>query len=64
MAEDLTTLWTTLSLIEKEKDGVFVGDTDVAQTLSKRKHCLIWKLITERVLNRQAFKLTMSKVWN
>lgn len=59
MAEDLTTLWTMLSLTNKAKDGVCVGNIDVAQTLSKGKHCLIGKLITKRTFNHQAFKLTM-----
>lgn len=48
-----------LSLTNKAKDGVCVGNIDVAQTLSKGKHCLIGKLITKRTFNHQAFKLTM-----
>lgn len=62
MADDITNLWSNLSLIDKEKVGVESGDSKVAPTLSKGQFCLIVKIITERSFNREAFKLTMSKV--
>lgn len=62
MVEDITNLQIHLSLSDKEKYGIEVSDSDVVQTLRKGQHCLIGKCITEWSFNREAFKLTMSKV--
>lgn len=69
IAEDITNLRTHIFLIDKEKDGVEVGDIDVVQPLHKIQHCcLVRKLILlndlsiVRLSNRQWLRSFC--IWN
>lgn len=46
-----------------EKEGVVVFDTDVQHTLTKDQFCLVGKIMTERKINHENFRITMLKVW-
>ncbi|KAF5445241.1 hypothetical protein F2P56_034307 [Juglans regia] len=63
MAEDITTLWDRLSLTEEESKDVVVKEGDIHATLERGRFCLIGKIITEKRVNRDAFKGTMLKIW-
>lgn len=54
---------TNLVLQLLKKEGVLALDKDIEQTLLQGQFCLVGKIMTERKINHEAFKLTMLKVW-
>ncbi|XP_042988633.1 uncharacterized protein LOC122316163 [Carya illinoinensis] len=63
MDADLARQWEEFSLTEKET-GVVILPFKVTQKLMQQgKFCLLAMIIAERLVNREAFKTTMSKVW-
>lgn len=64
MESELERLWKSFSLSDQEKDGVKVPQTEVDKGVGKGKLCLMVLAVSERMINKEAFHMTMSKVWN
>lgn len=63
MADDIETMCQHLSLSEKEKNAVKVDFADVEPNIERGERCLILSWLTDRHFNREAFKTTMTRVW-
>ncbi|KAF5458477.1 hypothetical protein F2P56_022503 [Juglans regia] len=63
MDEVLQKKWEGLSLTEQEYDTMRVGSEVLEPLKAKGKRCLLIMINADRVVNRQAFRTTMSKVW-
>ncbi|XP_042944730.1 uncharacterized protein LOC122278618 [Carya illinoinensis] len=64
MEEELNTLWEGFTLTEQEAESVKVKNEALQSLVNKGKRCLIMKINADRVVNREAFRATMSKVWH
>jgi hypothetical protein len=54
--EDLTHMWGKLSLLEEENSGVSLETSEIESLVSRGKHCLIGKLIADKVVPKEFFK--------
>ncbi|XP_042969146.1 uncharacterized protein LOC122301843 [Carya illinoinensis] len=61
--EDLSKLWEGLTLTEDEQAFVKVSDKDLMEAAQRGSFCLLAKVITERIFNKEAFRSTMLQVW-
>ncbi|KAL6286278.1 hypothetical protein ACE6H2_010668 [Prunus campanulata] len=64
MEEVINSLEKILILIEDKNDAIQVGQNDVDDVGERLKTSLVGKVFTTNVFNREAFKQTMSKIWN
>ncbi|XP_042983301.1 uncharacterized protein LOC122312703 [Carya illinoinensis] len=63
MEEALQRQWEGLTLTEQENDTMKVESEILEPLVAKGKRCLLIQVNADRVVNKQAFKTTMSKVW-
>lgn len=63
MAEDLSKLWKNFSLSEEESSGVEAFDQGMQGTVDHGKNCLVGKLISDRVIGKDAIKSTLIRGW-
>ncbi|XP_021725922.1 uncharacterized protein LOC110693106 [Chenopodium quinoa] len=63
MADELATKCSSLSLEDKENDLVDLGGEEKSETPNNLAVFLVGKLLTHRPYNVEAFKRTMTKVW-
>ncbi|XP_042952206.1 uncharacterized protein LOC122289287 [Carya illinoinensis] len=63
MAEELTNLNEGLCLTEVKKQEVLIPQEEVLLSEEKSKRCLAVLVITEKEVNKGAFRATMSKAW-
>jgi hypothetical protein len=63
MAEALTKLWGNFSLSEAELAGVDFLDEDGEGIVEKGKTCLVGKLMSDRIVGKDAVKVKMIRNW-
>lgn len=63
MAEDLENQMARFSLTEGEQTGIVVLDTDVEELEQIGERCLVGRIITEKAINREAFRSLMTNLW-
>jgi hypothetical protein len=63
MAEDLSNLWRNFTLSEDESLGVDVIDLGMTELGSRGKSCMVGKLISDRVIGKDAIKSTLIRGW-
>jgi hypothetical protein len=61
--EDLTHMWGKLSLLEEENSGVSLETSEIESLVSRGKHCLIGKLIADKVVPKEFFKAPLLRAW-
>ncbi|XP_042939449.1 uncharacterized protein LOC122274478 [Carya illinoinensis] len=64
MVEDITRRWESLKLTKEEQEEITLPDKVVLSYNIKGELCLLAKIFNYRTANREAFKTTMSKIWN
>ncbi|XP_042990668.1 uncharacterized protein LOC122317666 [Carya illinoinensis] len=64
MAEDITARWKSLKLTEEEQQEIVLSEEAVLSSNAKGELCLLAKIFNDRTANREAFRTTMSKIWN
>jgi hypothetical protein len=63
MEDDLTILMEKFTLTGVEQDGLVVEEEDVEEISIKGLHCLVGKLISERVIGKDAIRTAMKRGW-
>ena len=63
MDSDLEELWNKLSLSADEKSEVVIDKFWVEETANARRNCLLNKLFTKKVINMEAMKSVLHKIW-
>lgn len=63
MEEELHKQWEGFTLREQEFDTVRVEKDVLEHLIEKGKRCLLMLINADRVVNREAFRTTMSNVW-
>jgi hypothetical protein len=63
MEDDLERLCSNISLTEGERHGIMVTDGDVAEIQAKSVNCLVGKLWLEKLVNKEAFKTVLTRIW-
>ncbi|XVE95711.1 hypothetical protein REPUB_Repub02eG0122900 [Reevesia pubescens] len=63
MAEDWNNLWAKLALTDEEQSVVAIEKSWVEDTFERSGHCLVGKLMTKKMVNVEALKIVLSKVW-
>ncbi|XP_042958197.1 uncharacterized protein LOC122293793 [Carya illinoinensis] len=62
-AEDLAKRWERLHLSEEERSCFHVKQ-DLSKEEDRRgKHCIVGRAMTEKGINSEAFRITMSQIW-
>ncbi|XP_041009453.1 uncharacterized protein LOC121253514 [Juglans microcarpa x Juglans regia] len=64
MAEELSKLWEGFNLTDIEKEVVNFSAEDISRAEERAKKCLLICILMDKNLNKEAFKTTMSKIWN
>ncbi|XP_042939330.1 uncharacterized protein LOC122274350 [Carya illinoinensis] len=64
MEEDITQRRCNLNLTEEEQQEFHLQEDAVMATKLRGNHCLLAMVFNDRYANSEAFKSTMSKVWN
>ena len=59
----LEELWNKFSLTEYEKSKVLIDKAQIEEIIDARKNCFIGKLLTKRVINLEAMKSILYKIW-
>ena len=63
MESGLKALWNKFSLFEDEKIEVVIEKSQVEETVSERKNCLIGKVLIKQVINLETMKSVFYKIW-
>ncbi|XP_041009344.1 uncharacterized protein LOC121253392 [Juglans microcarpa x Juglans regia] len=63
MEEELARQWEGLSLIEQERNEVVIPFITMEKAVQQGQLCLLALIIAEKVVNKEAFKNTMTKIW-
>lgn len=63
MEEAIDDLCGQLKLTELEQEAIHVDAQPLEEVIARGQHCLVTKLLTDRPYNREAFKVTMKKIW-
>jgi hypothetical protein len=63
MEDELEHLCKKISLIKGEQIGILVFEGDVFETKSHEDRCLIGKIWTMKIVNKEAFKTVLSRLW-
>ncbi|XP_041009301.1 uncharacterized protein LOC121253336 [Juglans microcarpa x Juglans regia] len=61
---ELEELWKSFSLSDQERAEVEIPQEEVAREVGKGKLCIMVLVIYERMVNKEAFRFTMAKVWS
>ncbi|XP_059436518.1 uncharacterized protein LOC132169508 [Corylus avellana] len=61
--EELEQLCSRISLTEREKVGISIDDSEVAEAKLQGNRCLVGRLWTEKGINKEAFKSVLSRLW-
>lgn len=61
MDEELAKLWEGFSLTDQERQELVLPTYALNESISTRKFCLLAPV--DKVVNREAFRTTMAKVW-
>jgi hypothetical protein len=62
--EDLTHMWGKFSLLEEENSSVSLEMSEIEPLVSRGKHCLIGKLLADRVVPKEFFKTPFLRAWH
>ncbi|KAF5442788.1 hypothetical protein F2P56_035410 [Juglans regia] len=63
MGEDLVRKWKGFSLTEQERKEMILSHNTMDNAVKHGKFCLLAMIITNKPINKEAFKNTMTKVW-
>jgi len=63
MADSLVDLCGNMTLLEGEQVGLVIHEDDTVDLRLKRERCLVGRLLTERRIQKDAFRVLMSKLW-
>jgi hypothetical protein len=63
MAEELVEEWRKFSLTEAEAPGLMVEDDAMGDSKHLGSHCLLGKMLTDRLFNKKVMKSTMLRIW-
>lgn len=63
MAEELERLCSKISLTDGEKSGINISDGEVEDAREKGAKCFIGKIWMEKLVNKEAFKSILSRIW-
>ncbi|KAG2674102.1 hypothetical protein I3760_13G120100, partial [Carya illinoinensis] len=63
MEEELSRQWEKLSLTEREKEGVSLAPHNMPTGREQALSCLMVMIMAEKIINKEAFKSTMAKIW-
>ncbi|XP_042958166.1 uncharacterized protein LOC122293745 [Carya illinoinensis] len=63
MEEDLTKRWERLRLSTEETSTVKITAEESKDTKLRGKWCLVGKVLSEKGVNNEAFRITMSQIW-
>lgn len=63
MDEGVAHLCEQLRLMELENEETHIELSSVEEVVNRSKNCLLVKLLSTKYYNREAFKVTMKKVW-
>ncbi len=55
--------WRKFSLTEAEAPGVMVEDDAMGDSKHLGSHCLLGKMLTDRLFNKKVMKSTMLRIW-
>ncbi|XP_042939610.1 uncharacterized protein LOC122274661 [Carya illinoinensis] len=61
--DELTKRWEKLNLSKEESKVFHVQNEGAKEGSSRGKHCIIGKVLSEKGVNNEAFRSTMSQVW-
>lgn len=64
MADELERLWEGFTLTEKEKYEVYLSEKATRRSKQRGKRCLIILIFMDKSINKEAFKATITKIWN
>lgn len=63
MTESIEKLCGQLTLLEGEKTGISITEGDVEEVRAQGGRCLIGRIWSEKLVNKEAFKSVLSRVW-
>lgn len=63
MEETLEDLCGRISLSESEKEGISITEGEIAVLRKKGSRCLVGRLITEKKINKEAFRSLLTRLW-
>jgi hypothetical protein len=63
MEDELERMCRNISLTKGEKVGITVTDGEVEEIREKGTTCLVGKLLAENIVNKEAFKVVLSRIW-
>lgn len=63
MEEYLTVRWGKFSLNKEENDGVSLEVAEIEPMVHRGKVCLIGKLMAERIVPKEYFRVPLLKIW-
>jgi hypothetical protein len=63
MAEDLSMLWTNLSLAEEEDVELEIQTTEVKGAIQRGKNCAVGKLVSDRIISKETIKSKLLRLW-
>ncbi|XP_042979953.1 uncharacterized protein LOC122310122 [Carya illinoinensis] len=63
MEEDLTKRWERLQLSTEETNMVKITAEESKDTKLRGKWCLVGKVLSEKGVNNEPFRITMSQIW-
>ncbi|KAL5827898.1 hypothetical protein ACOSQ3_019749 [Xanthoceras sorbifolium] len=62
-ANDIATLCANMKLTEEEKDVVCIEGSTKVEGVKKLSLCLVGKLLSSRLTNREAFRSFIARIW-
>jgi hypothetical protein len=63
MADSIVELCENMSLTEGEQVGLCIHEDDTADLRMMWGKCLVGRLLTERRVQKDAFRISMAKLW-
>lgn len=63
MSEEIENMCGRISLTEEEKEGISVTKGEIADGRKKGELCLVGRIWSEKLINKEAFKIVLSRVW-
>lgn len=63
MESELEKMWASFSLTDAEKNAVVLSIEAMHESTLRGKSCLLSQVIANKIVNREAFKKTMSAAW-
>jgi hypothetical protein len=63
MADDLSSLWGNFSLADEEDGELEIQKTEVIEVLKRGQHCVIGKLLSDRIVSKETVKDKFLRWW-